>query len=190
MCIQTPSDPSLPINRCFPVDQAGAVDLPWLGRYAVGGKLPRVIESSLSLELSEHLKGVPVRVRTAVRLGYLGAWARPGEHFLPTDATLWEALLAAGGPSAGMATVQVLRGSELMFQVNLAGSFPKETQLGNVGIRSGDLFLLHPGAIAPQRSTWEVIKEGLTVSAQVCAVMGSLLSTWLTWDYLKKNGAI
>jgi hypothetical protein len=190
LCIQTPSDPSLPINHCFPVDKAGHADLPWLGRYAVGGRQPRQIEADLALELSERLRGVPVRVSPALRLGYLGAWARPGEHILPMDATLWDALLAAGGPSEGTAAIQVLRGSELLFQVNMAGTFAREAVLSNVGIRSGDLFLLHPGAVAPQRSTWDIIKESLAVSAQVCAVMGSLLSTWLTWDYLKKNGAI
>lgn len=190
LCIQTPSDPSLPINRCFPVDQAGRADLPWLGRYAVGGRQPRQIESDLALELSERLKGVPVQVRPAVRLGFLGAWARPGEHILPSEATLWDALLAAGGPAAGPATIQVLRGSEQMFQVNMTGSFPKQTQLAGVGIRSGDLFLLHPGAVPPQRSYWEILKEGLSVSFQVCAVVGSLLSTWVTIDYLKKTGAL
>lgn len=190
MCIGTPSDPALPINRCFAVDMAGYADLPWLGRFAVEGKQPTHLEAELFQKLTDRLKGQPLRVRPALRLGFIGTWARPGEHYVPADASLWDALLVAGGPGASAAPVQILRGGELLMQVSLAGAYPRQALLKGVGIRSGDLFLLTPVQVPPAKSSWDILKEGLAVSAQLCAVMGSLLSAWLTWDYLKKNGAI
>lgn len=190
LCIATASDPALPINRCFAVDLAGYADLPWLGRVSVEGRQPAHLEAELFQKLTDRLKGQPLRVKPALRLGFIGTWARPGEHYVPADASLWDALLVAGGPGTGTAPVQILRGGQLLMQVSLAGAYPREALLKGVGIRSGDLFLLAPAQAPSSKTSWDILKEGLAVSAQLCAVMGSLLSAWLTWDYLKKNGAI
>lgn len=190
LCLRTPADPSLPVNGCFAIDLAGNADLPWVGRVAVDGRNPLQVEAGLMADMGERLRGSPLKVKRAFRLGFVGSWARPGEHYLAQDATLWDALLAAGGPAGTYGTVQIMRGGDLMLQVSLMGAYPKEARLRGVGIRSGDLFLLMPIQGPPVKSSWEIIKESLAVSAQLAAVMGSLLSAWLTWDILKKGGAI
>lgn len=190
MCVRTPSDPSLPVNGCYPIDQAGNVDLPWVGRIKVDGRTPTQMEGALVPQMSDRLRGAPLRVKPALRLGFVGVWARPGEHYLAQDATLWDALMVAGGPAGSNGTVQIMRSGELMLQVSLLGAYPKQALLKGVGIRSGDLFLLMPAPGPPSKTSWEIIKESLAISAQLAAVMGSLLSAWLTWDILKKGGAI
>lgn len=189
LCLRTPSEPSLPVNGCYAIDLAGHADLPWVGRIHLEGRNPAQAEGLLAVRMGERLRGTPLRVQPAYKLGFVGAWSRPGEHYLAHDATLWDAMLAAGGPAGTNGTVQIMRGGELMLQVSLMGAYPKQAILKGVGIRSGDLFLLMPAAAPPGKSPWDIFKETLSVSAQLAAVMGSLLSAWLTYDVLKKGGA-
>jgi hypothetical protein len=189
--IQVPADSAAPLNGFYAIDLAGFADLPIVGRLQVGGRTPGEVETALSKSLGSRLRGTAPRVSGAVRLGFVGTWARPGDQFLPADASLWDALLAAGGPAPGSQGVaQIMRGSELLLQVNVLGDYTKQTTLRGVGIRSGDIFMLSPAFPPPQRTSWDVFKEGLSVTTQIMAVMGSLLSLWLTYDILRERNKL
>jgi hypothetical protein len=191
MRIQIVPDTASPLNRGYPIDQAGFADLPWLGRFQVQGMTPAEVESALSKRLKDKLKGSSLRAAPAMRLGFLGSWARPGEHYLSPDASIWEAVVTTGGPMVGgLGVVQIMRGSDLMMQVNLNNPFAKEATLGGTGIRSGDIFMMPMAVPVPVKSKWESFKEGLTVSTQILAVMGSLLSTYLTYVVLSERGKL
>ena len=184
-------DSASPLNRGFPIDGAGFADLPWIGRFQVQGLTPSEVESALVKRLKEKLKGASLRAFPAFRIGFLGSWARPGEHYLAPDASIWEAVLATGGPATGgLGVVQIMRGNDLMLQVNLNSPFAKEATLAGTGIRSGDLFVMPMSVPAPVKSAWDSFKEGLTVSTQVLAIMGSLLSTYLTYVVLTDRGKL
>lgn len=186
--IQVPADSAAPLNGFFAIDLSGFADLPIVGRMQVGGRTPGEVETALSKSLGARLRGAAPRVSGAMRLGFVGTWARPGDQFLPADASLWDALLAAGGPAPGSQGVaQIMRGNDLLVQVSVLGDYAKQTTLRGVGIRSGDIFMLSPAFPPPQRSTWDVFKEGLSVTTQIMAVMGSLLSLWLTYDILQER---
>jgi hypothetical protein len=191
MRLQVIPDTASPLNGGYPIDRAGFADLPWLGRFQVEGMTPSELEEALSDRLRDQLKGAAVHAFPAMRIGFLGNWARPGEHYVSMDASIWEAVLTTGGPlGGGLGVVQVMRGNDLMMQVNLNNDFAKQATLGGAGIRSGDVFLM-PMAIAPAaKSTWDSFKEGLTVSTQVLAVLGSLLSTYLTYVVLSDRGKL
>lgn len=189
--IQVPADSAAPLNGFYAIDLAGFADLPIVGRMQVGGRTPGEVETALSKSLGSRLRGTAPRVSGAVRLGFVGTWARPGDQFLPADASLWDALLSAGGPAPGSQGVaQIMRGSELLLQVSVLGDYTKQTTLRGVGIRSGDIFMLSPAFPPPQRTSWDVFKEGLSVTTQIMAVMGSLLSLWLTYDILRERNKL
>ena len=184
-------DSASPLNGGFPIDQGGFAHLPWVGRFQVSGMTPAEVEAALLKRLKEKLKGASLRAFPAFRIGFLGSWARPGEHYLAPDASIWDAVISTGGPATGgLGVVQIMRGSDLMLQVNLNSPFAKEATLAGTGIRSGDLFVMPMVVPVPVKSAWDSFKEGLMVSTQVLAIMGSLLSTYLTYVVLSDRGKL
>lgn len=150
--------------------------------------LPAAEETASSRNYGNQLDP---RSRT-MRLALLGHWAIPGEIRLSPRATLWDAFLAGGGAASGApGWLQIMRGNALLMQVNLAEPHPRETSLASLGLKDGDILQVFPPAPPPAKpSGWNLFKEGLSVTVQVLAVCGSLLSTYLTYSVLHDQGKI
>ena len=61
------------------------------------GVLRSELQDHLGQELSQYLKYPTVRARPLLRVSVQGAVAKPGYYFVPSDVTLSDALMAAGG---------------------------------------------------------------------------------------------
>ena len=140
-------------------------------------RLARIIPDSTRTQLAYPNSGL--------RIAFLGSWVRTGEVLLLPQATLWDAIMSIGGPIGGqLGVMQVIRGNETVLQVNLSQEIPRNTTLSGLGLRTGDVFILAPNYPPPTRNTWDMFREGLTVSLQVFALLGAVLSTYLTYTIL------
>jgi hypothetical protein len=130
-----------------------------------------------------------------IRVSLLGSWAKPREADLREDATLWDASLAAGGPTQWPPSmVQVMRKDTLLMQINLAHALARQTTLGSLRLQDGDV-LFHgfpppPPPPPTPASKSAYVKEGLNITIQILAIMSSLLFTYSTYTVLHDQGKL
>jgi hypothetical protein len=125
---------------------------------------------------------------SVLRVAFLGNWINPGEMPLPSTTTLWEAALGAGGPAGTPGMVQILRNGALILQVNLAHEASRQSTLEGLGVRDGDV--VYQGFPPGPPNRWEQVRGGLNLTVQVLAIVGSALSTYLTYTVLQDQGKI
>jgi protein involved in polysaccharide export with SLBB domain len=90
------------------------VDLPPLGSLSLRGVLRSEAQPALLRFFQRYYRNPEVRVQPLVRIGVLGAVAKPGYYSVPPDAPIADAIATAGGgpaPNADLGRVEVRRGS-------------------------------------------------------------------------------
>ncbi|MDB5047937.1 MAG: Polysaccharide biosynthesis/export protein [Fibrobacteres bacterium] len=186
MSITVPLDTGAFLNGGYAVDSAGFVDLPVLGRLQVAGKTRDQVEEYLVGKLSNYLKDTHVRAVPAIRLTLLGFWTHQGQFYISPNTTVWEAVYRAGGIGGdrNLDKVKVMRG-EKDLDVSLLNEYSSGRTLAAAGIRSGDIFLIP----IPRDNTggWYWFKEGLTATAQIATVVGTVLTAYITYTVLDRR---
>ena len=76
------------------------VELAGMGSVPLAGVLRAELQERLSREILKYVKAQQLEVTPLVRVGILGAVARPGYFTLAPDVPIAQAIMAAGGPSA------------------------------------------------------------------------------------------
>lgn len=191
MVVSVPMDSSTVFNGSFPIDSAGYVNLPVLGKQYVHGKSVTEMQTFLGQRLAAYLKSTHIMVTPAIRLTLLGHWQKPGMIYVDPDAVLWDACRVAGGP-AGEVNIhkwKVLRGSERT-EIPLLNEFSMGSTLRHAGVKSGDIFVIP--VPNPQSGAWYWFRETLTVTAEIAGVIGAVVTLYLTYlildDRLDRDG--
>jgi protein involved in polysaccharide export with SLBB domain len=183
MSIEVPLDSTAFLNGGYAVDSAGYAELPVLGRIEVAGKTRDQVEDYLSQKLSNYLKDTHVKAVPAIRLTLLGFWTRQGQYYVSPKTTVWEAVYGAGGIGGerNLEKIKVMRG-ETDLHISLLNEYSSGRTLAAAGIRSGDLFVIP----VPRDNTgaWYWFKEGLTATAQLATIFGTVLTAYITYAYL------
>ena len=176
--LSVPMDTESVMNGGFPIDSAGFVDLPVVGRLFVHGKTAKYVEDYVSKEMAQYLRDTHVRARPAVRLLLVGFWQHPGMHYVEAEASVWESAKLAGGP-AGEVNIKkwiVMRGSEDL-SIPILDEFSRGTSLRNAGVQSGDIFVI---PIPNEHSGfWYWFTQGLGAAAQAATIVTTVLITYL-----------
>jgi len=186
MIIQVPLDTASVFNGSFPIDSAGYVHFPVLGREFVHGKSVAEVEEYLQKNAAPYLKDVHVSATPAIRVTLLGFWKNPGMYYIDAEATVWEAFRVAGGP-AGEVNIhkwRVMRGSTDL-SVPILDEFSKGSTMRAAGVKSGDIFVIP--VPNPASGFWYWFRETLSVTAEVAAVTATILTTYLTIEYLQNR---
>lgn len=186
LIIRVPLDTASVINGSYPIDSAGFVTLPVVGRLYVHDQTSSQLETFLAKRMSQYLRDTHVMATPVVRLSMLGFWQRPGMHYVDPSLSVWDACRVVGGP-AGEANIDewsVMRGSQVL-AISLLDEFSKGTSLRNAGVRSGDIFVIpQPN---PQSGFWYWFRESLTVTAQIAGIVGTTLTAYLTYLVLEER---
>jgi hypothetical protein len=180
MIIRVPLDTASVINGSYPIDSAGYVNLPVVGRLYVHDQTSAQIESFLAKRMSQYLRDTHVMAVPVVRLTLLGFWQRPGMHYVDPELSIWEACRVVGGPmgETNILKWHVMRGSSTL-AIPLLDEFSKGTTLRTAGVRSGDIFVIpQPN---PASGFWYWFRESLTVTAQIAAIVGTTLTAYVTY---------
>lgn len=184
MMILVPLDTASVLNGSYPIDSAGFVNLPVVGRLFVHDQTSGQVETFLGKRMSQYLRDTHVMATPVVRLAMLGFWQHPGMHYVDPELSVWDACRVVGGP-AGEVNIgkwRVMRGSRVL-DISLLDEFSKGTTVRNAGIRSGDLFIIP--VPNPQSGFWYWFRETLTVTAQITSIVGTTLTAYITYLVLE-----
>jgi protein involved in polysaccharide export with SLBB domain len=137
------------LSDTFTVNQDRELSLPIAGAVSLKGVLLSELEPYLTDQLGMFLKYPRVQARPLIRLSVQGAVARPGFYFVPPDASLSDALRAAGGTTrdAKMNKAAIQReGRDVWKGQQLRRVLAEGRTLDQASIQSGDEFLI-PGKL-------------------------------------------
>jgi protein involved in polysaccharide export with SLBB domain len=167
----------------YPIDSAGYADLPILKRVQVHGRTQDELENFLSEKLSNHLRDVHLKAAPAIRLTLLGNFERQGLHYVDPKATLWEAVLQAGGMAdeRKLDEIHVRRGAGNV-DIDVWEQYSRGATVAAAGFRSGDVIVLPVSR--PDEGFWFYFRESLSATAQIATIASTVLTVYITYQLL------
>ncbi|MCG2840509.1 SLBB domain-containing protein [Sandaracinobacter sp. RS1-74] len=140
-------------NLRLKVDNDGRIFIPRVGAVRVGGVAQRDLHDAVAAAVSRQYRGFDLTVSVAQLQGITvyvtGFAARPGSFTVSSLSTLVNAVLAAGGPSAGgsFRSIQLRRGGQLVSDFDLYDLLLKGDKSGDSVLRNGDVIYIAPAGV-------------------------------------------
>ena len=129
------------LSDTFAVGQGRDLILPAIGTVSLRGVLRSELEGHLTRYISQYVRDPVVHARPLLRLSIQGAVARPGYYYVPTDAVLPDAMMAAGGPrpEAKMEKARIERGGSRVWEGDrLRLALAEGRTVDALNLRTGD----------------------------------------------------
>jgi protein involved in polysaccharide export with SLBB domain len=139
------------------VNPDGRVFIPNVGPIQVGGSSIAAASSRIKTSLSRIYSGlsgsnpntfIDIRLGNirSITVSMVGELNRPGTYTLPSFASVFNALFAAGGPSetGSFRHIQVYRDSKLVAEVDIYDFLEKGEHKGNIALRDNDVVIVQP----------------------------------------------
>ncbi|WP_092794040.1 SLBB domain-containing protein [Algoriphagus hitonicola] len=139
------------------VSPEGRIFVPNVGPVSVGGSSVEAATSRLKSSLGRIYSGLlgsspntfmQVRLGNirSIKVSMVGELTKPGTYTLPSFATVFNALYAAGGPNENGAfrTIQVYRNSRLEATVDIYDFLTKGEQNSNITLQDNDVIIVPP----------------------------------------------
>ncbi len=132
------------------VDNEGRIFLPRIGAILVGGVRYADLHATIERQVARQYRGFTLEVTVARLHGvtvYVTGFARqPGAYTVGSLSTLVNAVLAAGGPSAGgsFRSIQLRRGGRLLSDFDLYDLLLKGDKSGDKVLQNGDVIYVAP----------------------------------------------
>lgn len=117
------------------------IQLTNLPEIKLAGVLHSELDSYLTKELAKYLRNPEVTALTLVQIAVLGAVGKPGFYALPTDMTLTDAIMLAGGPAqqSDVNRTKVMRENKEAYGSDaVQRAFTSGTTLDQMSLRAGD----------------------------------------------------
>lgn len=173
----------------YPIDSAGFVELPVLGRFQVAGRYRSEVEGYLGQKFANYLKDTHVTAMPAIRITLLGHWIRQGMYYINPRATVWDAVYISGG-IAGERTIdkiEVMRGTQVT-TISFLDEYSKGATVAASGIRSGDIVVVP----VPRDNVgfWYWFRETVTMTAQIAAILTSAMSAYIIYMNLNDKNTL
>ena len=115
--------------------------LPNLPLISLAGVLESELDPYLEKELSKYIRNPTVRAEPLLQVSVLGSVGRPGFYSVPTDVTLGDAIMQAGGPSptSDVRKIEIRRGkTTAISKGEVQEAIRLGETLGDLGVRPGD----------------------------------------------------
>ncbi len=132
------------------VDNEGRIFVPKVGAVTVGGVRYGDLRQTIAREVSRQYRSFELEVNVAqlkgVTVYVTGFAASPGSFTVGSLSTLVNAVLAAGGPSAGgsFRSIQLRRNGELISDFDLYDLLLKGDRRGDAVLQNGDVIYIAP----------------------------------------------
>jgi polysaccharide export outer membrane protein len=129
------------LTDTFTVASGRTVQLPKLPPLALDSILRSELHAHLAPSIGRFLKDTLFQATPLIRFGVLGEVARPGYYSLSADASISDALMAAGGPTsdADLPSTIVRRGSRVaMSKRAVRDAMVAGSTLDQIGLGAGD----------------------------------------------------
>lgn len=137
-------------NLRLPVDREGRIFLPKVGPVRVGGvpylDLQGAIASQVARQYRQFRVSVSIGKLHGITVYVTGFAAIPGSYTVSSLSTVVNAVLAAGGPSAGgsFRSIQVKRAGRLVANFDLYDFLLKGDNTADVVLQNGDVIFIAP----------------------------------------------
>ncbi|MDN3204764.1 SLBB domain-containing protein [Algoriphagus sediminis] len=139
------------------VNPEGKIFVPNLGPIQLGGSTVAAAEARLKSQLGRIYSGLngsnpsaflDIRLGNirSIKVSMVGELTRPGTYTLPSFATVFNGLYAAGGPNENGAfrKIQVYRDSKLVTTVDIYEFLSKGDQSANINLQDNDVIIVPP----------------------------------------------
>ena len=154
------------LTDTFTVREGLLLKLPTLPDINLAGVPRSAIQSRIARAVGEYYRDRDVRASTLLRIGILGQVVRPGYYDLSVDATMSDALMVAGGPTAAANPDRIVvrrAGATMYPSERVRDMLATGTTVGDASLRSGDELFIQDRAT----HDWSQF-------AQIAATLGSL----------------
>ena len=144
-------------NYSLTVSPEGKINIPNIGLIHVGGFTIDAVTSRLKQELSKRFSGlrgsqpntflsVTIGNIRTIKVNIVGELKNPGTYTLPSFASVFNALYAAGGPTTRgtFRNVQVYRSGKLVSEVDIYQFLTRGQETGNLMLEDNDVILVRP----------------------------------------------
>ncbi|HWW66291.1 MAG TPA: SLBB domain-containing protein [Sphingomonadaceae bacterium] len=137
-------------NLRLTIDSEGRIFVPRVGAIMVGGVRYGDVHDVIASQVSRQYRGFDLQVTVARLRGitvYVTGFARtPGSYTVSSLSTLVNAVLAAGGPSAGgsFRSIQLRRSGRLISDFDLYDLLLKGDKTGDAVLQNGDVIHIAP----------------------------------------------
>ncbi len=155
------------------VTPEGRIFVPNVGPVQVGGATIEAALARLKTSMSRIYSGLSganpntfLQMRLgnirSIKVSMVGELAKPGTYMLPSFATVFNALYAAGGPNENGAfrNIQVYRDNRLVSTVDIYEFLSKGDQSSNITLQDNDVIIVQP-ILARVEINGPVRREGL-----------------------------
>jgi protein involved in polysaccharide export with SLBB domain len=180
LTIEVALDTAAFLGGGYPIDSAGFVELPILGKYLVAGRSRDELEAFLGQKFANYLRDTHIKVMPAIRLTLLGFWIHQGMYYVNPKSTVWEAVYISGG-MAGERTIdeiEVKRGTTTT-RISFLDEYSRGATLQAAGFHSGDIIVVP----IPRENTgfWYWFTQGITTTAQIATILTSAMSAYIIY---------
>jgi len=137
------------VNWRLDVSPEGNINIPGIGIINVAGKTienaTAIIKSKLAANNYAIGRGTNVQVSLgnirSIKVIMVGQLEKPGTYTLPSLATVFNALYAAGGPSetGSLRQIQIIRNNHVIRQLDVYDFLVKGDQKGNISLQDQDI---------------------------------------------------
>ncbi|HLG05710.1 MAG TPA: polysaccharide biosynthesis/export family protein [Gemmatimonadales bacterium] len=161
------------LSATFTVSASRFITLPGIADVSLRGVLRSELQDHLTAELRKYLKDPMVHVQTTVRVSVLGSVGRPGFYQVPSETTIGDAIMLAGGPGSSVdpSKSRVERGGmEILSREAFAQSLLTGRTLDQMSLQAGDEILVGGGRTAgtPGRGGWASV--GLPILSGIASL--------------------
>lgn len=137
-------------NLLLTVDSEGRIFVPRIGAVRVGGvrygDVQGVVAAAVARQYSSFRVAVSIEALRGITVYVTGFAAQPGSYTVSGLSTVVNAVLAAGGPSAGgsFRSIQVRRGGRVIADFDLYDLLLKGDRSTDVVLQNGDVIFIAP----------------------------------------------
>lgn len=143
------------VNHQLKVNKEGKIKVPYVRSIAVAGMNIGALESQLNAEMRSVYTGladgstqmdVTLGEIRSIQVVLTGEVRRPGTYTLPSLATMYNALYAAGGPNSigGLREIELYRNGELISTIDVYEFLQKGSLPGNKTLKDEDVIMVRP----------------------------------------------
>jgi len=129
------------LNGTFTVGPGPALTLPVIGAVPLAGARRADLELHLREYLGRYLRNPVVHAKALIRLMIVGEVAKPGVYAVPTDLVVADALMLAGGPTAGakVTAIRIERGDRSLVDGDrMQAALARGMTVDDLNLRAGD----------------------------------------------------
>jgi protein involved in polysaccharide export with SLBB domain len=142
---------------------------------SLAGILHTELDAYLTKELSKYLRNPDVRAQSLIQIAVLGPVGKPGFYNLPSDMTLTDAIMLAGGPGqqSNVNNTTILRNNEKVYDNDaVRQAFINGTTLDQMSLRAGDQIVVGEKG----KKDWLRILQVVSVAAGIAVSIWAISS--------------